>query len=334
MATSYRIFGMELSPYSVKVRSYFRYKGIPHEWIVRGVQNQDEFQKHAKLPLVPLVVGSDGTVLQDSTPIIEAMEAQYPEPSITPKDPAMAFLSALVEEYADEWGNKPMFHYRWAYAPDAWVSADRLAHGMNPSADEATVGAVRDMVFTRMTGRLGFVGSSESTRGTIEGSFERLLTILEKHLAARPYLFGGRPSLADFGLWGQVYNAAGDPTPGKLVRARAPKTLEWIARMLSPKAEGEFEGWDALHATLLPLLSEEIGALFLPWSVANARALAAGQKELSVELRGTPFTQEVQKYHAKSLKALRDRYRAVKDRTTLDHILERAGCLAALQAEA
>ena len=36
MADVYRIFGSELSPYSVKVRSYFRYKRIPHEWIVRG----------------------------------------------------------------------------------------------------------------------------------------------------------------------------------------------------------------------------------------------------------------------------------------------------------
>ena len=27
---SYRIFGSELSPYSVKVRSYFRYRGLPH----------------------------------------------------------------------------------------------------------------------------------------------------------------------------------------------------------------------------------------------------------------------------------------------------------------
>ena len=32
---TYRIFGAEISPYSVKVRSYFRYKGIEHEWIVR-----------------------------------------------------------------------------------------------------------------------------------------------------------------------------------------------------------------------------------------------------------------------------------------------------------
>src|SRR5437588_337364 len=36
MANLYRIFGAELSPYSVKVRSYCRYKGIPHQWIIRS----------------------------------------------------------------------------------------------------------------------------------------------------------------------------------------------------------------------------------------------------------------------------------------------------------
>ena len=66
---------------------------------------------------------------------------------------------------------------------------------------------------------------------------------------------------------------------------------------------------------------------------AAGQAIAAGEKELSVELRGAAFTQEPQKYHAKSLKALRERYRAVSDRTVLDHILERAGCLGPLQAD-
>ena len=36
MPDTYRVFGSEFSPYSVKVRSYFRYKRIPHEWLVRS----------------------------------------------------------------------------------------------------------------------------------------------------------------------------------------------------------------------------------------------------------------------------------------------------------
>jgi hypothetical protein len=48
MANGYRIIGAEMSPYSVKVRSYFRYKAIPHQWILRNAASQVEFEKHAK----------------------------------------------------------------------------------------------------------------------------------------------------------------------------------------------------------------------------------------------------------------------------------------------
>jgi hypothetical protein len=34
MADGYRIIGAEMSPYSVKVRSYFRHKGIPHQCMI------------------------------------------------------------------------------------------------------------------------------------------------------------------------------------------------------------------------------------------------------------------------------------------------------------
>jgi hypothetical protein len=36
----YRIFGAEMSPSSVKVQSYLRYKGIPHGWILRNAESE------------------------------------------------------------------------------------------------------------------------------------------------------------------------------------------------------------------------------------------------------------------------------------------------------
>ena len=95
MSDTYRIIGSDLSPYSVKVRSYFRYKEIPHEWLQRG-RHQEEFKQYARLPLVPLVVTPALEGLQDSTPIIEAMEKRFPEPALNPQDEAMRFLSALI----------------------------------------------------------------------------------------------------------------------------------------------------------------------------------------------------------------------------------------------
>jgi glutathione S-transferase len=334
MAAPYRIFGSELSPYSVKVRSYFRYKGIPHEWLERGPANIAEYQKYAKLPLIPLVITPESQGLQDSTPILEAIEARFPEPSVHPSDPTLAFLSALVEEFGDEWGNKWMFHYRWARPVDQDSGAERIARSMRPDATADELAQLTAGVKERMVGRVGFVGSSLTTAPLIEASYRDALKILEKHLAARPYLFGGRPAFGDFGLWGQLYECWTDPTPGGMLRKEAPRVTAFVERMLEPKAEGDFESWDALAPTLLPLLERQIGLLFLPWSDANSRAIAAGQEEMSARTPVGLWTQKPQKYHARSLAELRKKYAAVPDKRTLDPILERASCLRWLQSAA
>jgi glutathione S-transferase len=333
MAPGYRLYGNELSPYSVKVRSYLRYKRIPHQWLVRNTITQDDYQRHARLPLIPLVVGPGGTSWQDSTPIIEQFEARYPEPALLPPDPELAFLSVLLEEYADEWGNKPMFHYRWAYAPDRAAAADRLARSTNPGLDDDAYASVAAAIARRMTARLAFVGSSEATQPLIERSFRRQVRILGAHLQERPYLFGGRPTLADFGLFAQLYECSTDPTPGALLRRHGPAVLIWIERMLNPEADEPFESWATLAPTLLPLLREEVGAVFFPWTLANDAAVALGQPTFSVELDGETFTQDAQKYHARSLAVLRTKYAAVADKAVLDPILDLAGCLAPLRAQ-
>jgi glutathione S-transferase len=319
----------------VKTRSYFRYKGIPHQWVVRGPATQAEFQKYAKLPLVPLVVTPAGEGVQDSTPILERFEAEFPEPSIHPREPVAAFVSALLEEFGDEWGNKCMFHYRWRREADQISGAERLAENMAPPGlDAEQLRGVVQGIRERMVGRVWFVGSSDQTAQQIEDSYQEIVALLERHLATRPYLFGARPAFADFGLWGQLYECSTDPTPGAILRERAPAVLRWIARMQEPKAEGEFEPWSALEPTLFPLLERQVGALFLPWSDANARAIAAGQEEFTVQLAGKAYTQKPQKYHARSLAALRARYAAVPAaaKPALDALLGRAGCLRWLAA--
>ncbi len=331
MPTEYCIYGAEVSPYSIKVRSYFRYKGIPHQWIVRDATKQEEFQKYAKLPLIPCVVTLDDEGMQDSTPIIEKLEAVFPEPSIHPDDPTLAFLSALLEEFGDEWGNKWMFHYRWAREADQRSAGRRLGGLLAPGVEGEQLENVARSVIERMVKRVWFVGSNEQTAPQIEDSYREAVGQLEAHLAPRPYLFGARPAFADFGLWGQLYNCLTDPTAGGMLRDGAPSVVAWCERMLEPKAEGPFEELAALEPTLLPFLSRQVGRLFLPWSDANSDAIAAGVESFDVELDGRTWTQKPQKYHARSLAKLRERYAAVADKAALDPILEKTGCLAWLR---
>ncbi len=332
MASEYHIHGIELSPYSVKVRSYFRYKGIPHRWIPRSLDTDGEYQKFAKLPLVPLVVTPENEGIQDSTPIIEAVEALHPEPSIHPSDPVARFISVLLEEFGDEWGNKWMFHYRWAREADQLSGAGRIARSMMPTADDAQLANGTAMVRERMVGRVSFVGSNPVTAPQIEESFRDTLAILEPHFASRAYMFGGRPAFADFAMWGQLYNAWTDPTPGAMINAATPNLLAWIHRMLWPRAEGDFEPWSSLAPTLTPLLDRQVGKLFMPWTMANAAALAKGSEEFSVELAGKTWTQKPQKYHAKSLSVLRAKYAALPDKSAIDAVLQKTGCLTGLRA--
>jgi glutathione S-transferase len=310
MTGMYRLFGVEMSPYSVKVRSYLRYKQIPHHWIVRGAAVQSEFQTLAKLPLIPMLVTPEGESIQDSTPLIEEMERRFPEPALQPADVPRAFLSALIEEYADEWGNKAMFHYRWTYEADQIASARRIAQAiLGPDAKEAELLHAAEGVRQRMVPRLAFVGSHDGTRALIEASFRRQLEITEAHLATRPYLFGGRPCLGDLGFAAQLYELSLDPTPAALMQ-HFPLTLAYVARMISPVAMGDFESWEKLGPTLTPLLTEEVGRRYLPWAAANAVASAAGKSTMTVDLGATRFTQTPQKYHVRSLTEIRAKAKA------------------------
>ena len=330
MTEGYRLFGAELSPYSVKVRAYLRYKGLPHEWVVRNHETMAEFRSHAKLPLIPLLLKPDGGSQQDSTPIIEALEAEYPEPSIHPDDPVAAFVSVLLEEYGDEWVNKPMFHYRWHYEADRIATSERLAVS-NLGASGDALAAAAAQVRERMVGRLHFVGSSAENAPVIEGSLHRLLDLLVAHLTDRAYLFGGRPAFGDFGLGAEIYECPVDPTAGALLRDRAPLTLAWCERLMDPRIEGPFEAWPALAPTLLPVLKGEVAGIFFPWTTANAAAVQAGAETLEVEIDGKPFSQTPQKYHARSLAALKAKYAALADRAAIDAALADTGCLAYLR---
>ncbi|MEM1402264.1 MAG: glutathione S-transferase family protein [Pseudomonadota bacterium] len=332
MSEMYRIVGAELSPFSVKVRSFFRYKGIPHEWISRSLEVQEEYATLFKVPIIPLVVAPDGTGMQDSSPLIESIERIYPEPSIHPEDTVLYFISCLLEEFGDEWANKWMFHYRWARELDQQNAATRIVRMMRPGVSESEddLSQMAAQIAERMTGRVWFVGSSEGTALQIENGFQDAMSLLDKHLASRPYLLGERPCYGDFGLYAQVYNATLDPTPAALIAARYQNVLAWTQRMLWPRNEGDYESWDSLESSLAPLLRQQVGERFLSWSVANQAAILRGAEEFTVELAGQDWTQKPQKYHAKSLESLRDKYETISSKTALDEVLGSVGCLEAM----
>ena len=185
----------------------------------------------------------------------------------------------------------------------------------------------RAAVAERMSGRLGFVGSNATTRPLIEASFKRMLEILDGiwrrgRSAGRP-AGDGRLRPVGPALRGGDRSDAGRDHAG----VGAERDGVGAAHDVAPKAEGPFESWSSLSAGLMPLLTEEVGRLFLPWSAANAEAIAKGDKSFTMTLAGAEWSQEPQKYHARSLQEIRRKYAAAKGAPGLGDILVASDCL-------
>src|SRR5688572_2770751 len=129
MSQPLRIVGAPGSPYSRKLRAVLRYRRIAYAWINKG--SPESYGLPApRVELLPqlLLPGEDGAfeARTDSTPLIRELESRYQGRSVIPADAALAFVDALLEDYADEWLTKAMFHYRWAFAGDAAHAASIL----------------------------------------------------------------------------------------------------------------------------------------------------------------------------------------------------------------
>ncbi len=330
LSAPYRILGALGSPYSLKMRAILRYRRIPHVWIQMGPEHEAE-RAQVRPAVIPVIQYPDGSYHNDSTPMILDLERLHPgRRSVVPDDPADAFLAFLLEDMADEWGTKLMFHYRWFAERDQVQMSRWLAFDRQQGLEQILRFA--DAFRARQVGRMALVGCTPENAPVIEATARRVLAIFEAQVPERPYLFGTRPSLAEFGWYGQFSQLIVDPSPNDLLRQIAPFTVRWIMQIEDASGvEGEWRP-DARAPAVEPLLAFA-GEVYLPFLIANAKAVEAGAETFTVELLGKPWTQGAFKYQAKCLAQLRSRYAALAPevRDGLDPLLARTGCLEALR---
>lgn len=325
----YTLYGAETSPFSVKVRAALRYKGARFDWIPRSRATEAEFRKLSEAPTVPLLVAPGRPASQDSTAMLAALEADRPEPATVPEDPACAALALILEDYGDEWLNKAMFLERWSQSPDREAAALRLLTQMlgEPLPDDAA--ALQASIADSMAGRLDLVGAGPKNAKVLKASFQRFAELLNDHLKETLYIFGGRPSAADFSIGAQLRQMLDDPTPGEWLRDRAPFVVEWCELMDTPAANGEFKPLDEIRGTLVPILAKELARTYGVWAPANAAAAASGEGSVKVKIDRRNFEQPVQSYAAKSFAAVQEAVRRVAGESeTLAGVLKKAKLLA------
>ena len=325
------------SPYTLKMRGVLRYRQIPFRWMLRNSKWDDlPAPPVAIIPVIayPNEAGDGyGDVTVDSSPQIMRLEGEYAGRSVVPTDPALAFIDALIEDFGDEWLTKAMYHYRWAYQDDIDKAGKLLPLSGDLQLDSDQAQRMYEYITQRQIGRRALVGSTDWNTPIIEGSYRRVLRIMQARFSRGDFMLGDRPGRGDFGLYGQLTQLARwDPTAVAVAVDVAPKVVHWVDRMDDLSwlpVEGD-DGWaslDALDDATRDLLTE-IGITYAPFLVANAQALMSGADEVVCEVAGQEYRQGAFKYQGKCLQWLREGYAALSDadRGRVDAVLVGTGC--------
>ncbi len=315
----YKVVGSLASPFSVKMRAIMRYRRLPHDWLL-PTPAVTEATKHVRPPIIPKVHypgEADDIWHVDSSPMAYELEARHLERSLFPDDPAHAFLAHLLEDFGDEWGTKMMFHYRWQ-DKDKGGDRDRVGWwmnypGMGPTDDETLATRTKDFYEWQIP-LWPVAGIEPQNIPLIEEMYYRILDAFEVLLREQPFLLGSRPSLGDFGFFGQLHQCMMNYASGAIMRERCMRVPAWLAILDDASGvEGEWMDADAPLAQGTRDLLWLAGEVYLPYLDATYKAIAAGDERLRFEGLGMVHEQNPMKYHARCLEVMRQKVTALDD---------------------
>jgi len=322
------LMGVPGSPYTRKMLALLRYRRIQYK-LLPGLRGQlrpepDRYKERPqpKVSLLPTFYVADEAgneiAICDSTPLIRELDIEYPTRAVIPGNPLLALINSVIEDYADEWLTKAMFHYRWTYPPDIKKAGQMLPRWANINLPEATMRERGRQISELQISRLRYVGSNEITKKTIESSFLRFIKLLDAHLTTNTFLLGMRPASCDFAVYGQLTCLAlFDPTPQSIILKYAPRIYAWAEVMedlsgfeiLAGDWFSESEPAEELELpNSLSGILVEIGKTYTPYLLSNEHAIKTNKDLLKTEIDGLEWIQKPFPYQFKCLQALRDEF--------------------------
>ena len=234
MSASIKLYGVKVSMFTGKARSYLIKQGVDFEEVAPVTEH---FNNHIipKLGrrIIPVIEMDDGKIVQDTADIIDYLEAHLPvKRSAYPSDGLHKIAALILELFGDCGLIRPAMHYRWSFPEqtDGFITHGFGGH-QGPDADEASRARIAKSI-KKFSGFLPALGVTPETQAEVERAYIELLERLEVHFSRTPYCLGAAPTLGDYAMMCSLFAHLGrDPVPSALMKNLAPNLYRWTERM-------------------------------------------------------------------------------------------------------
>lgn len=316
----YVLHGFDVSYFTAKARSALRYKRV---FLEEKRANLRLILDKTGMAFIPIVTTPEGETWQDTSEIIDRLEALHPEPPLCPKGPVQHVVDRIIELFADEFALTTAMHTRWG--SEEREALTRRRFGAMTGSIEQGNRAADQMVKARYA-----VGATPESARAIEAHLEDWLAALSAHFDANDFVFGDRMALADCALMGPIYaHFYTDLLSRKRLLETAVPVVRWIEYCMMPGAEdqGNWFADDAIPDTLREVLSV-MGRDGVPMLLALAATIenwadehaAIGETpprvvgKASAPLGDVTLTRVAQCYSLWMFQRVLDPYRALSER--------------------
>lgn len=344
VSAPYDVYVFHRSYFCGKMLAYLRYKEIPHRAIYRDLSDiGSTLDRNLGLRQLPAIKTPDGRWMNDTTPMIEWFEQQYPDNPVLPYDPINGFLCRLLEDYADEWLWRPAILSRWESRVDRTLYQSMFVKEFLGGfwASNSITRCIAGLLVRKHQNDKFLYGDGMTRRNRdhVWSIYSDTLNRLETIFQEQAYLLGDKPCMADFGFFGSMFwHFGNDPTPNRIMQETAPAVYEWVARLWNLKAakvngrsfdieEGRApQNWQ-------PLLAD-VCKNYLPYLLQNAEAFANGEMRMDCEFDGYAYPGvHVSPYRVWCRERLQNHLMALSesDRSQVQSILQPLGGWEALQ---
>jgi glutathione S-transferase len=217
------LYGAARVPYTEKVRRALLYKNLPFEFC-EPTMTEDYQRWNPKSGMLPVVhIGDE--LIEDSTQILYALDARYPDPPLLSSEPFVASQQRQLEDWADE-------SFLWY-----WMKYRRMIGGGEltlPLKGEApqTREESPSGPFRRLRAWLKAGGTWERPITGLQRELGQRMDDLVNFLGARPFFYADRLSMADLSVFAMLFFMRRDAIPGSArLLAERPSLVAFMARV-------------------------------------------------------------------------------------------------------